>query len=268
MLLKEKTFESRILLQLKTPLRFIIYIFVLVTAFSCVPRKKLLYLQEASKVKQTNAKSFASNSLEYRLKPDDVVSIHIFSLTPGQFNIFSRSTEDAQNPATIFTIDRAGFVELPAIGQVEVNNLTIKQAQDKIRLLLEEYLKSPLVRIELRTPFEFTILGEVNKPGHFTKVGEEITLFEALGSAGDLTRFADRSNIKLVRKNKEGQTEIINIDVLKADLLASEYYHLRSEDVIIVDPLGARGARENQLFFLTSTVGIITSLSLLLSRIL
>ena len=238
---------------------FLILLLCLVV-FSCVPRKKLLYLQESG---QQPSQSFPSQDQEYTLQPEDVIAVNIFSLTPGEFDIFGGGTaeSDAGSNVNLFVIDQEGFVELPAIGDVLVRDLTIKAAQDKIRAQLQDYLRSPLVRITLQTPFEFTVLGEVRQPGRFTVVGEELTLLEALATAGDMTQFADRARIKIIRKKEDGTTSIAYVNVLRDDLLASENYFIQSEDIIIIDPLKARTSRENQLFVFSSVFGILSTLT-------
>lgn len=240
---------------------------LLLVGFACVPRKKLIYLQEDQRQPIRN---FQSKDESYRLKPEDIISVNIFSLTPGQFDIFGSrsggegSESSAGSNVNLFTIDDEGFVELPAIGELEVSGLTIKEAQDKIRLELEDYLQSPLVRITLQTPFEFTVLGEVNGPGRYTVIGKELTLLEAIGTAGDLTQYADRSQLKIVRRNEDGTSNITYVNVLNDDLLASENYYLRSEDLIIVDPLRAKSVRENQLFLISSLIGTLSTITLLI----
>lgn len=237
---------------------------IVLLSFSCVPRKKLIYLQENV---NSPIKAFQAKDETYRLKPRDVISVNIFSLTPGEFDIFAGSGNsggESSGTVNLFTINDQGYVELPAIGNVPVSGLTLEEAEDKVKELLQDYLRSPLVRISLQTPFEFTVLGEVNRPGRFNLVGEELTLLEALGTAGDLTTFADRAHIKIVRKNEAGDTQIEYVNVLNDHVLTSQYFYLRSDDVIIVDPLKARTTRENQLFFFSSIIGTLSTLTFLL----
>lgn len=201
---------------------------------------------------------------EYILRPGDIIDVNIFSLTPSQFDIFAGGEEGSGTNNTLFKIDPQGFVELPAIGTLRVQGMTIYEAQDKIKEMLEDYLEDPLVRITLQTPFEFTILGEVNSPGHYQVVREDLTVYQALGLSGDLTPFADRDKVKIVRKDSNGNTEIIRIDLLDSEILADDNYYLKSEDLIIVDPVVAKTIRENQLFFVTSVIGTLSTIGFII----
>ncbi|MDF9798368.1 polysaccharide export outer membrane protein [Catalinimonas alkaloidigena] len=247
--------------QIQTALLFIVCIYLI---GGCVPREKLIYLQP-SQVAMPE-KTFTYEDKEYALKPKDVISLNIFSLTPGQFNFFSGPPEGEGGEGKSnnqFVIDREGMVELPAIGKVKVAGYTIQEAQDTISDLLEDYLKSPLVRITLQTPFIFSVLGEANNPGRYVIIGREMNIMEAIAHAGDLSTYADRSNVRLMRKD-QGVLTVHRVDLLDDELINTELYQLQSEDILVVDPLPARSFRENQLFVISSVLGAVGGIAVLI----
>lgn len=237
--------------------------------FACVPRKKLVYLQPG--LTSETEQSFSYQDKAYQLKPKDIIALNIFSLTPGNFDFFSGSPSGEgsaeSGSANKFVIDEEGMVELPAAGKVKISGLSIQQAQDTIKELLEDYLKSPLVRLTLQTPFIYSILGEANLPGRYVIIGREMNIMEAIAHSGDLTRFADRSKVRLLRKEK-GVLSVHQINLLDDELINTSFYQLQSEDIIVVDPLPAGSFRENQLFVITSLLGAIGGIAVLLRLIL
>ncbi|MHC2993462.1 sugar transporter, partial [Pontibacter sp. HJ8] len=76
---------------------------------------------------------------------------------------------------------------------------------------------------------------EVARPSVFTVPNEKLTLLEALGLAGDLTIFAKRDNVLLIREEK-GVKKLVRIDLTTNELLTSPYYYLKSNDIIYVEP--------------------------------
>lgn len=232
---------------------------------SCVPRKKLIYLQPEQMA--APQETFTYEDQEYQLKPKDVIALNIFSLTPGQFDFFSTPTSEETQSRNQFVIDKEGMVELPAVGKVQISGFTIHQAQDSIREMLEDYLKSPLVRITLQTPFIYSILGEAKSPGQYVIIGREMNIMEAIAHSGDLTPFADRSSVRLLRKEK-GVLSVHQLDLLDEQLISTDFYQLRSEDIIVVDPLPARTFRDNQLFVITSILGAAGGVAILLRLLL
>ncbi len=128
-----------------------------------------------------------------------------------------------------------GYVTLPLINEVQVVGLTTGQLRKNLEEKYKEFTKDPFVtiRVEGIASSEVFLVGQVGKPGAFPLSGNE-TVLQILTRAGGLGVFADRSNIRVVRRNGDRVTEytvdydaIINGD-LKQDLL------LRPGDRIIV----------------------------------
>jgi polysaccharide biosynthesis/export protein len=245
---------------------YLVYGLMIILFVSCVPPKKLIYLQEDEEVYLPQYANPYTEK-EYLLKPRDLITISITSLTPGQYNFFGGGDEEGSENVNVFKIDTAGYVELPTIGKVFLEGLNMDQAQDKIKSLLEDYLKDPFVKIKLDTPFEFTILGEVNVPGRYPIEKEYLSVFKAIGMAGDLSTYGDRKNVKIVRHYEDGTMEIRYINLLDASLLNREDYFIRSNDLILISPLNARSTRENQLFVINTILGFITTIAVLILTI-
>ena len=64
----------------------------------------------------------------------------------------------------------------------------------------------------------------------------QINLFEAMALAGNMTNFAKKSDVKIIRQTDNG-SEILTVDMGQADILSSPYYYLKPNDIIYVEPL-------------------------------
>ena len=84
--------------------------------------------------------------------------------------------------------------------------------------------------------FDITVIGEVTRPGKYKIYQSEIGLYEALALAGNVTNFAKTESVKIVRRTDNG-SEIVTLDVGKAEILSSPYYFLKPNDIIYVEPL-------------------------------
>ena len=60
-------------------------------------------------------------------------------------------------------------------------------------------MKEPIINIRLRN-FTVTVLGQVARPGTYPTNGEQITILEALGLAGDLTLRGKRENVLVIQE--------------------------------------------------------------------
>lgn len=240
---------------------------------SCVTNKKYVYLQKAD----VNVKGLPKDSVvrehklaefDYKIQPNDLVSVQFESLTPDEYNFFSGASRRpggsvnlSQGGALLLgeLVDENGEINYPVIGKFRIAGLTVFQAQDELQKLANQYLEAPIVKVRLLN-FRFTILGEVNREGTITLTNNRVNLMEAIGEAGGLTDLADKSNIKLIRQREE-KTEVLYIDLLKEEFLSSPNYFVNQNDILVVPALRQRPYRK---YFGQNLSLIISSLSLML----
>jgi polysaccharide export outer membrane protein len=107
-----------------------------------------------------------------------------------------------------------GTISMPLIGSVRLQGLTTDQAAAAITLKLADgYLVKPevSVSIEARILKSVTILGQVQRPGVFELPPHRgLTLVEAIGMAGGVTRIANSKKISLKRQGSN-QAQILNL---------------------------------------------------------
>ena len=118
---------------------------------------------------------------------------------------------------------------------MEVKNLTVEEAKEKLQLELSQYVKETALMVKLSN-FDLTVLGEVNRPGKYKVYQSEISILEALALAGNLSNFAKTESVKLVRRTDNG-SEIVTLNVGDANILSSPYYYLKPNDIVYVEPL-------------------------------
>lgn len=228
---------------------------------SCVTQKDLEYLQDKDKL----VKEFREAPIDdYKLKPSDELYIQISSQDEASASIFS--TTSSQSSMTIagmqpygaslaaYTIDKEGYLLLPIIGNVYVKDKTTTQVSGILRDSLTSILNQAVVSVKLVNRY-VSILGEVRNPGHFAYSQEKLSIFDALGLAGDITDFGNRSEVILTR-NLDGKILRINLNLTKSGIIASEYYYLRPNDMVYVKPLKKRywGVKEFPFSIILSTL--------------
>ncbi len=92
-------------------------------------------------------------------------------------------------------------MDIPAIGKVAVLGKTLEEVNKAVQEKASTLLKDATVSVKLLS-FKFSVLGEVNKPGNFQIYDTQMTLLDALGMAGDMTVYGDRTNILVLRPEK------------------------------------------------------------------
>ncbi len=128
-----------------------------------------------------------------------------------------------------------GYITLPLINEVQVAGQTTANLRKTLEDKYKEFTTDPFVtiRVEAIASSEVFLVGQVGKPGAFPLSGNE-TLLQLLTRAGGLGIFADRSNIRVVRRDGSKLTEYtVDYDsIIKGDL--KQDVLLRPGDRIIV----------------------------------
>lgn len=237
---------------------------------SCVPNRKYVYLQKEdvnvkALPKDTAVRAYDVRGFEYRIQPEDILSIRFESLTAQEYDFFSANIVGTQalsqqaNPLLIGElVDAEGNVPFPVIGKVKVSGLTVYEAQDTLQQIANLYLESPIVKVRLIN-FRITILGEVMREGTITLTNNRVSLLEAIGLSGGLTDLADKRNVKLLRY-RDGKTEVHYIDLLDEEFMESPNFYINQNDVLIVPALRQRPYRK---YFGQNIQLVVSTLSLI-----
>lgn len=201
---------------------------------SCASKKDVVYFQNASEFETI----VSDNSNLNRFKVDDVVAINVSTLDPQAsvpFNIIRGTEEGGMRPEQLdYIVDKNGDIDFPVLGSVKLLGLSPAEAKIMLTDRLKDYLKDPIINIRLKN-FSVTVLGAVNRPGTYPVNGEQITVLEALGLAGDLNIKGMRNNVMVIR-DFNGTKVYTRIDLTKKEVLNSPVYYLTQNDVVYVEP--------------------------------
>ncbi|WP_411893506.1 polysaccharide biosynthesis/export family protein [Winogradskyella sp. A2] len=242
----------------------IISLFILCVLGSCASKKQVLYLQDATVEGIGNI-----NYQSAKIQPNDILKITVESLVPEAAIPYNKNITQGPVAQNIQLLQLEGYlvtakntINFPVLGEISTSNQTTEEFQDTIKLKLESggHLSSPTVSVRLLNA-KVTILGEVNKPGTYNFTEQNITILQALGYAGDLTINGKRDDILLTRE-VDGLRKITHIDLTSASFMNGEFYFIKPNDVIVVNP---NNPRVKNAGFIGDINNVLTIASLLLS---
>jgi polysaccharide export outer membrane protein len=245
-----------------------IYFFTSLFLFSCVSRKKLVYLQDID-----NQKSYdAAVRYEPTLQPDDLLNIIVSAENPEvtvPFNLpqiqGNYQLNENQSNIKTYLIDNDGYIDYPVIGKVKLGGLTRSQAVAALVDKISFYIKNPSINLRILN-FKISILGQVVRPGSYTIQSERINFLEALSLAGDLGLYGKRNNI-LVIHEEEGKKTYNRVDLTKTDILGLENYYLSQNDIIYVEPnktaINSSAVGPNTAVYISGLTAVLTLILLL-----
>lgn len=246
---------------------------------SCMSTKNVTYFQNKEQIDLTLSKQL----YDAKIMPKDILQIQVFSMTPEAsepFNLLksglstTTTSNTNQNSVYNYLVDNDGTVVMPIIGTVQVGGLDMREAEQLIKRKIQPYLsESENVVVHVRMMnYKYAILGGVRSPGLYTTQNEKVSILEAIAQAGDLTTFAYRDRIFLIRENAEGQKEYHQLNINDANIVSSPYFYLQQNDVIYVEPrkIEARNsfisANTTIWFSLTSSLMSIATFIIALSK--
>jgi polysaccharide export outer membrane protein len=230
----------------------------------CTSQKKLVYFQGEIPALDT------SSIYKVRIYPGDILSINVFTINMEAYPYLSTPNErlGTDNRSAYekgFLVNETGGIKLPLIGSVNLKGLTIAEATSFIENKFKVFIDDPIITIK-KLNFKVTVLGEVNKPGTYPILNERATLPEVLGLAGDLSQFADRKKLRIIRE-ENGQREDFFVDLTDAKSLSPQSYYLHPDDIVYVQPLPRR-AFQNISPSVTLFTSILTTTVIVMTFIL
>lgn len=212
---------------------------------SCATTKDVAYLQYAEGRMQSEARAMQN----VRIKPKDILTVNIQASKPelvASFNglYWNPQYQYAGNQTGMrtFLVDNDGTVDLPILGLTRLGGLTLREAESAVKRELTAYLNEvPSVNVQILN-FQYSVLGEVNRPGAFESKNGKVSIFEALANAGDLTIYGVRDRVKILREQEDGSIVMQTLDLKDPSIVDSKYYYLQQGDVIYVMPNKAKAS--------------------------
>ena len=235
--------KKEMLLKLK---QLLLVISAVVLVSSCVSMKKINYIQDAANYQQGEKIEFINDvSPDYRVQSGDNLFVDVKSLDTKNMNPFEADQRVAyQNNSEMsvylnsYMVNDSGYINFPVIGKFQVAGLSIYEIKTTLQNEINDFYQLTTVTVKL-VNFKISLLGEVIRPGTYLVYQENINIFQALSMGGDLSPYANRSRINIIRKTGDGST-VHMVNLLKADILKSPYYYLQPDDIIYVEPLRSK----------------------------
>lgn len=240
---------------------------------SCVSQRKLSYLRDvdASSADSIN-KTYTPVDENYITKGDelsifvnalDVEAVQAFNLPVANIQSLSsrQITPGGGSGGSLqgYWVDPEGNINFPVLGKLHVDGLTTTMLKDTLTQLISRSVKDPIVNVGFLN-FTITVLGEVQKPGRHSVTHQGLTIFEALGLAGDLTIYGKRNNVLLSRE-VDGKLEFARLNLNDESIFTSPYFHIRQNDVIYVEPNNARAISSQNIPLYLSMITTLGSMA-------
>ncbi len=128
---------------------------------------------------------------DYRLVPGDKLRVDVYK---------------DQQLSQALQIRPDGKITLPLAGDIVAAGRTANELRDAISAALKDYITNPVVTVMVveTVPQVVYVMGEVQKPGTLPLINGRLSIVQALAMAGGFTDFANRKDIRVLRKGPTG----------------------------------------------------------------
>ncbi len=140
---------------------------------------------QAPSVKQALSANTVATDSDYKIGPQDMLRIDVWK---------------EPDISRVVPVRPDGKITLPLVNDVQASGLTTNQLAAKIAEGLKKYITSPQVTVGVTeiNSRKFFVSGEVARPGAFPLL-PNMTVLQALSSAGGFTQFAREKKIYILR---------------------------------------------------------------------
>jgi polysaccharide biosynthesis/export protein len=173
----------------------------------------------------------------YRLRPDDDLRVLLYSndgfrlveVTGGNQMMM------AQGRGLTYPVEFDGTCKLPLVGRIEMANLTVREAENKLQELYTEFYVSPFVLIRVMNRRVTVFNGQAGAAQVVFLNDDNITLMEALARAGGTAQFGRAYRIKLIR-GQLNNPEVFLFDLSTIEGFKKANIYLQTNDIVYVEP--------------------------------
>lgn len=230
---------------------------------SCGSAKQVAYFQNIDSLNLRASKML----YDARVMPKDQLSIIVKATSEEVAKPFNMSTEGITTTSTnqnlqYYLVDNEGNINFPVVGKIHVGGLTGRECESLIQSKIRSYFsqnEEPMVTVRMAS-FRVVVTGEVASPGVVSVPNEKMSIIEALAQSGDLGLQGKRKNILLIREDANGEKSAHRLDMTDANLINSPYFYLQQNDIVYVEPNGAKKGTAGLSNSVTFWIGLTSSI--------
>lgn len=241
--LKIKAIISTIIIRAKTwsavAILFAV-IFFLLSLGSCTPAKKITYFQNLPK--DTILANLVNKNFETKILKGDLLSIAVASMSPDV--AFYNAPQNTSGSLSGYLVDDSGNISFIKLGTLYIEGMTKKELKAKLEIDLIPYLKDVIVSVGILNR-HVTMLGAAG-PQVLPLASENMTILDALASAGDIGENGRKDNILVIREKNDSK-EFKRLNLTDESVFYSPYFYLQPNDIVYVEPAKIKVNRTSQI---------------------
>jgi polysaccharide export outer membrane protein len=194
----------------------------------------------------------------YMIRKNDLLKISVFTnkgerIIDPDFELQRSNNQQGMQsrPDYEYLVNTEGLVHLPLVGNVKVEGLTLRQAEEMLQKAYSAYYTQPYVRMQC-TSNRVVVLG-LPQSKVVPLPYENMTLAEVIAMAGGLDRDSRADNVRIIR---DDQLYVANLSTAQG--YTNNNMLVQPGDIIYIEPIRRPASEALRDYF--PIVSIISSL--------
>lgn len=204
---------------------------------SCKPLTSTVMFQSESDYEYAREEG---NQKQITIKPGDQLSILMSTngglvLLESTLGLEGNNHQINQQQSSItYLIEQDSMVKLPTVGRVKLGGVTLREAEELLETKFSENYQKPFVKLKI-TNRKVIMFFEEGTQGKIISLPEEnMTLIDAIATAGGVTKNSKSYNIKILRGDPANPT-VINFNIRNIKEFKNANLLLEANDIIYVE---------------------------------
>lgn len=220
----------------------IIIAMAIVGLASCNINRNLMFRTDVNHEFDVPADS--ARLIEYSISPNDILTLRIFSNRGAGILNATASPDPSEGgimsfiqfPRIDYFVEIDGTVELPELGFVELQGMTIREAEAHLERLYSQLYREPFILLRVTNNRVFVFPGSGGEASVVFLANNNVTLIEALALGGGIAERGDARKVKVIRQVGE-RKEVYLINLATIEGIEAAGMIVQANDIIYVDPI-------------------------------
>lgn len=216
-------------------LNYFLFLGVLVMTFSSCKVFRSNLMLKTPKDYDYDKLSDSLSSQDYKLSPNDIITVRIFSNDGFKIIDLANSNQFFQFEIN-YVIEKDGRVKLPLVGRVPLAGLTIRESETYLEQIYDTFYVKPFVSMKVINRRVIVFPGNGGKAQVVSLTNNNTTVIEVLALTGGIAEDGKAYKVKLIRNEDKKKPQVFLMDLSEISGLNAGNTIVMANDIVYVEP--------------------------------
>lgn len=216
-------------------LNYFLFLGVLVMTFSSCKVFRSNLMLKTPKDYDYDKLSDSLSSQDYKLAPNDIITVRIFSNDGFKIIDLANSNQFFQFEIN-YVIEKDGRVKLPLVGRVPLAGLTIRESETYLEQIYDTFYVKPFVSMKVVNRRVIVFPGNGGKAQVVSLTNNNTTVIEVLALTGGIAEDGKAYKVKLIRNEDKKKPQVFLMDLSEISGLNAGNTIVMANDIVYVEP--------------------------------